>query len=806
MSTSESRPGGGLGGIRVLELGDLVSAPYASRLLADLGAEVIKVEPPDGDPARRRGPFRPGPEHVDASGLYLALNTGKRSVVVTPGTAADRLAPLLASADIVVTNWSDDRLAAFGVDLDRLHRERPEAVACAITPFGRTGPHHHYQAVDLTVSHGGGWAYQAPGAMSDEERPPLKVFGHQTDYHAAMVAATVCLAAHDKATRTGVGDLIDLSSLAHTAGMLEAALIAASYLDVDPSRLGSRLLNPWKICECLDGLVFVVAVEQDQWERLVALMGTPEWAITGLFDTPQQRLDNEDLLHLYLEEWTRHHTVADLWHRGQAQRICFAPVLTMADMAGQAHLHERGFFVDVDHPAAGTVTHLGAPFLDGAGLRAPVGPAPLLAADAEPRFGTGPAIPSDPRPGLGARSRPLAGVRVLDLSWVWAGPYATMHLGHLGAEVIKVESSLRPGLGRRLALHPPDVEPTLNTCAYFNQWDQGKLSVEVDLASEDGVETVRRLVGSCDVVVQNFATGVMERLGLGYEALRASSPRVIVASISGYGNDGPLRHYMGYGPTTGPLSGLTALTGYPGGPPEELGLSIGDPGAGITAAYAICAALVARGRSGEGCWIDVALWEATASNAVEGWMAHAMGAPPPGRSGNRDPLMSPHGCYRTGPADVAGDEPDPGRWVTIACRSDEEWARLAALIDPELAADDRFATLTDRKGNEDELDDRITAWVAGRDRWEITTELQALGIPAFPSMSPKDLLAYGHLWERGFFERLDHPEVGRRVHTGVPWLMAVAPNGVTSRAPLLGEHTEQVLSSLGGRDGAGVGR
>ncbi len=813
---------GGLQGVRVLEIGEMVAAPYATKLLADLGADVIKIESPAGDRARSRGPFPDDrPDDPNVSGLFLALNTNKRSVVLGPDDS-DRLAALVADADIIITNYRTAELAELGFDAAASLAARPELVICSITPFGLTGPYAEYAAEELTISHGGGWAYQCPGASQDVDDPPLKVFGHQTDFHAAIAGAMAALAAFDRAEQTGIGEHIDLSSMAHTAGMLEAALIAASYMEADPSRLGSRLLNPWKIFRCkpepganpADELVFLVTVEQDQWERLVEFMGAPEWTETGLFDTLDLRLENEDLLIHYLQEWTERHTVSELFHGGQAQRICLAPVLTMADMERQEHLAERGFFVPVTHPAAGTIDHLGPPFLSTPNLRSGLGPAPLLDPDAEAAFGAGrakpdagTAAPATAAPDLNPATRPLDGVRVLDLSWVWAGPYCALHLAHLGAEVVKVESEQRPGLGRRLPLHPGDVEPTLNTSAYFNQWEQGKLSCGLDLARPEAIEIVKQLVASSDVVVENFATGVMDKLGLSYDELRAVKPDIIVASISGYGNTGPLKSYMGYGPTTGPLSGLTSLTGYRGGPPRELGISVGDPAAGITSAFAICAALVAKRRTGDGCYIDTALWESTASNAVEGWMAHAMGAGQPERAGNRDQRMAPHGCYRTGdlyPDDeameAAGATMDPGCWISIACVDDERWLALAKTIDAStggnLETDERFATEADRKANEDELDAIVQGWVAGRDRWDLTKSLQAVGVAAFPSMSTQDLLADPHLEARGFFERLDHPEVGARVHAGVPWRLANSPNGVTFRAPLIGEHTGDVLGRL----------
>jgi benzylsuccinate CoA-transferase BbsF subunit len=571
-------------------------------------------------------------------------------------------------------------------------------------------------------------------------------------------------------------------------GMLEAAFIAGSYTGDNPSRLGSRLLQPWGIFPCLDGLVFLVCVEQDQWSRLVEFMGRPEWTEMGLFDTNELRGDNEDLLSLYISEWTAQHTVDELWREGQARRICFAPVQTMADMQGQPHLEERGFVVEVEHPVAGSIAHLGAPFVDSERRWGPLRPAPVLDPEARPRFGPVRAAPSSPgrsRPGPSGDSRPLEGVRVLDLSWVWAGPYCGMHLGFLGAEVIKIESAQRPGLGRRLAIYPPDVEPSLNASAYFNQWDQGKLSCELDLSEPSSIRIIEQLVADSDVVLENFATGVMDRLGLSYERLSAINPEIIVASISGYGSTGPLASFMGYGPTTGPLSGLTSLTGYAGGQPRELGIAVGDPTAGITAGFAIAASLVSRRATGRGAYVDVSLWEGTASNAIEGWMAHVLTGTQPDRMGNRDESMAPHNCYR-----ALGDD----EWVSIACADETQWRALAEVIGSGLGDDARFVDRAGRKQHEDELDALITQWTRTHDRWLITEALQAVGVPAFASMSPLDLLVDPHLEARGFLERLDHPEVGRQVHTGVPWRSRTSPHGVTMPAPLLGQHTEYVLS------------
>ena len=781
-----------LSGIRVLEIGQGVAAPYAAKLLADLGADVIKLEPPTGDRSRAHGPFPPNAAgDQEQSGLFLATNTNKRSVVADLETEAGcaRLRALAAKADIVIHDLSAG--SARDAGLHDLLDERPDMVVLAITPYGHTGPHAEWRGHEINIVHGGGWGWLIPGDDSDPAAPPLTVFGHSANYQAGMAGAMAALAAYIKADATGVGEFIDHSAMAYVSSILEAAFIAWSYRQEITGRSGGRILNPWNIYPCSDGLIFMVTVEQDQWERLVDLMGNPEWAQLEVFTTFEARAANRDLLTIYIQEWTSQHTVDYLFHEGQSRRICFAPVFTMADLGAQDHLHERGFFAHATHPVAGDLQHMAAPYrmtpdpwrLDRA--------APLLGEHDDARF-DGPVRDRQTTRTAAAGDRPLQGVRVVDFSWVWAGPFCTLQLAHLGAEVIKIESSSRPGLGRRLPIHPRDVPETLNTCGYFNQWDQGKKSVELDLTDPAAIESVLRLVQTADVVVDNYATGVMERLGLSDDVLRTANPDLIIASVTGYGHTGPLREYMGYGPTTAPLSGLTSMTGHIGGRPEEAGISFGDPAAGLTAAFAITAALLTRGRGDEPARIDVSLWESTAVNAAEAWMGHQLGAPAIQPAGSRHPVHAPHGIFH-----CSGED----RWVSIACTSDDQWQTLAGLIDDDLdsvaARDSRFATASDRKLAERDLEAVVSAWTTTREPWEITELLQSVGVAAYPSLNCEELEANVQHRAREFWERFDHPEVGQRTHSGVPWRTQNWPNGAVGRAALLGEHTAEILAELG---------
>lgn len=382
--------------------------------------------------------------------------------------------------------------------------------------------------------------------------------------------------------------------------------------------------------------------------------------------------------------------------------------------------------------------------------------------------------------------KPLQGIRVCDFTWVWAGPFCTLQLAHLGADVIKIESTKRLDTVRGFV--PADDQPGINRAGYFNQYNQGKRSVALDLGTEEGREIAFKLATSSDVVTENYSAGVMQRMGLDYERLRAAKPDIVMISLSGYGGTGPLSPYISYGPAQVPMSGLASLTGYVGGQPNEVGVSYGDPNGGIHGAVAILAALWHRQRTGEGQYIDQSQWESAIAVLPEGIMAQVMNGVQPERMGNRSMAMSPHGTFPS-----AGDD----EWISIACGSDEEFAALCRAMErPDLAGDPRFATLSDRKANEEALEAEITAWTAGRDRWEITRALQAEGVAAYPSMTSRDLANDPHLRERGIFVELEHPEVGVRIHIGIPWQMSGTPCAVESPAPLLGQHTDEVLRTV----------
>lgn len=391
--------------------------------------------------------------------------------------------------------------------------------------------------------------------------------------------------------------------------------------------------------------------------------------------------------------------------------------------------------------------------------------------------------------------QPLDGIRVVDMSWMWAGPYAALQLAELGAEVIRIESNHRPCMNRRV---PPyaNNEPGLNRAGSFNQWNQAKRSVLLDLKKPEAVAIARELVAVSDVFIENYAAGVVDRLGLGYAALSAINPRLVMASLSGYGVTGPYRDRVAFGTPLTMVSGLGALTGYLGGGPSEVGLSYGDPNAGLHGAFAVLAALWKREETGRGQFIDLSQWESLISILPEGLMGPLLGGEQPARMANRDRWMAPHGIYR-----CAGDD----RWLSIAVRDDQEWSRLAALIG-DTALDARFATAAERKRHEDDLDALVSAWTRARDEWAISDQLQSLGIAAAPAMDMRDIAEDPHMNERGFFVRLEHPEAGVHTHAGIPWRLSDTPVAITKPAPCMGEDNEYVVRSLLGRSPAEFAR
>ncbi len=378
----------------------------------------------------------------------------------------------------------------------------------------------------------------------------------------------------------------------------------------------------------------------------------------------------------------------------------------------------------------------------------------------------------------------LSGYRVLDFGWVLAGAIPGMALADMGAEVIKVETRQRLDymrMGRPIVGDQPDPEQN----PMFHNVNRGKLSVTLNISEPEAVELAKRLVARCDVVIENFSPGVMDRLGLGYETLRAIKPDIVMASISSTGQDGPLRDLRAYAPSIGALSGLDSTMGYEGGGPLGLKHAFGDICGALHAVFAIASALYRRNQTGEGCYIDVSMLRATVVTQGIGLMEHAL----TGRSlrprGNYDPTMVPYGNYP-----CAGED----KWISIAVASQEEWQGLvAAMRNPAWADDQRFRSQYRRQRHRREIDALVSGWTAQHDPDVLTDLLQGQGVAAAPVLSAEERLFHPHFMERGLYNDIDHPALGAEPVFNLMWNLSKTPSTVRSHAPLMGQHNRQVL-------------
>jgi len=382
---------------------------------------------------------------------------------------------------------------------------------------------------------------------------------------------------------------------------------------------------------------------------------------------------------------------------------------------------------------------------------------------------------------------PLHGYRVLDFGWVLAGAIPGMVLADMGAEVIKVESRQRLDymrMGRPIIGDQPDPEQH----PMFHNVNRNKLSITLNTIHQQAVELARKLVARCDMVIENFSPGVMDRLGLGYEDLRQIKPDLIMASISSTGQTGPLRDLRAYAPSIGALAGLDSTLGYEEGRPLGLKHAYGDICGALHTVFAIVAALYQRQRTGRGQYIDLSMLRATIATQGLGLMEYIMTGRVMQPRGNYDPTMAPYGNYP-----CEGED----RWVSIAIATDEEWQGLkAALGSPAWTSDPKFASRYGRLKHRHELDQHLAQWTAGRSAETVTELLQSHGVAAVPVMGAEERLFNSHFRERGLYADIDHPSLGAEPIFNLMWNLSQTPSAIRRHAPLMGEHNQQVFCEI----------
>ena len=595
--------------------------------------------------------------------------------------------------------------------------------------------------------------------------------------------------------RYGVGQMVDVSAMEAVANHIRANFASYSY---DPSGLpASRLKSNWRWSwPCKDGHISTSFLLDHWWRALKELMGHPQLAENPEYDRASGRRKHMDALEELTSPWFRQHTRAELYRLLQGRRVSCFPVLSIEEVLDAPQYVSRGFFVQQDHPVAGKVVHPGPPVRMCGTAGRPYRPAPTLGQhNAEVlreiggKKGARPlrrSITDTQRDG--ERNRPLEGVRVLDFGWILSVPFSGAWLGTMGAEVIRTESQARLEEFRYEITNPADGIPGVNRSAFWNGINYSKLDVTLNLANKDAIELVRELVAVSDVVMENFSPGVMERLGLGYEELRKIRPDLIMASAYTLGATGPERDVTGWGPNVCAYAGLSSITGYPDGPPANVGGNWPDYLAGTVMIFSVLGALRHRRKTGRGQYIDLSIAETVCSAMPEAFLEFTMNGRQAQRVGNHDPNMAPHNVYPCQGHD---------QWIAITVSTDAEWRALGeAMGRSDLAQDPRFETLAGRKDNEEELDTRVAQWTRRHSPRDAMRILQRAGVPAGPVMSVFELMEDPHLIERGFVVEMDHPEVGRRTVAGLPARFSAMPRLAYSPAPLLGQHNEYLFGEL----------
>src|SRR6516225_7956869 len=699
-----------LPGFRVVEIGEGLAAAVCGRLFADVGADVVCIDPDNSTP------------------LADYLNHGKRIVAGDPAGA-------LSPADLIICEGRPQDLRAQGYDATGLRRLNPKAVLVLISPFGQTGPQANNPATDLTLFFASGMARLLTGQVDDLVEPPMRPVGEQSAFIGGLAAA--CAGVHAMLSAES-GAVIDVS--------IQEALATMAIGELARAGLGRKIWSRRRLTDgngatvtilpARDGYAAISPREDRQWASWLEVMGPPDWAADPRFATKPDRVANWDALHTLMSVWSRQYDKQWIADNAQAAHVPSFPLREPAEQLASPQLAHRNFWRPLDI-AGRTIQAPGPPF----GLR-------ILPAGHQERRAPAP--------------MPLAGIRVLDFSWVIAGPTATRYLAAMGAEVIKIEAPGRGDPGRGSELH--------------TVLGQAKRSVVLDLKNEKAVTVARALAAKSDVLIENFATGVMERLGLGAETLRAHNPELIYVSASGLGRTGPEAHAVAYGTLLQCYAGFAGLNRHPDVAPQ-IGFAWLDPMCGLMLAFAVAAGLWHRQRNGGAARVDFSMIEALLWTMADPLLATQLEAPPQAQ-GNRSARDVPHDVYR-----CAGEDD----WIAIVARTDEEWRRLCAVV-PALTP---MAGLVSGKRAEQRaaIDDALIAWLRPQTAEAVIAELLGAGIPAASLATSLDLVGNDHLRERGFWEA--H---GAGVLPGLPWRASFGRT--PGAAPELGADTEMVLREV----------
>src|SRR3984957_16887647 len=783
-----------LTGIRIVEVAESVAGEYCGKLLADFGAEVIKIERPGGSPTRAMAPLVGDGGGPERSAVFAYLNTNKRSVQLDLASAdqLELLHTIIASADAVIDDHAPVWADAIGFSETEVARRHPTVVFCSVTPYGMHAPPELHNAKSFNVFHSRCWGLHTP-SHADPAKPPLKGPGRfLADYEAGLDAALCVASSLFWHLHTGAGQYVDVSAHAVLASRADCVLGRFITGEVAPenTRDDYDQQGPASFFACADGFVYLYMTSRNHWMGLKKLMGQPEWLDAFDDDWLEFSVTPEKVVTFQngFANWVAGLTKDAAAEEAQRMGVLLVPVKSAADLKNSPQYRHRGFFQHVTHPVLGTAAYPTVPYLMSASPARITSAAPTLGqhtAEIADSIETPRPVPTvksaQLKPPKVSRGGPLEGVRVVELTKVWAGPYAGKLLAFLGAEVIKVESSGNPDEMR--AYGGTDI----NHAPYFLSINPEVLSVELDLKSAAGVDFLRDLIAHSDIVVNNLRPGAMERLGLGYQQLKSIKGDIISVSIKMWGNNGPLGYQTGYAPCFAALAGLASLVGYQGGPPLGTSMRYGDSTVGAAGALAAVTALLHRDLSGEGQFVDVSAVETLSSIIGDCLLEQDLTGTHVVPEGNRDPDMAPHNCYPC----------SGGDWISVAVADDRQWRALCDVLGAATLADDaRYAGMPERLQHTDALDTALARFTKSRDAGQLAQRLRSAGVPSSKSATSLDVISDQLLWERELYRFVSDHREGQRPILAAPWRMSAAPTQIARGAPDLGEHNDYVLNEI----------
>ncbi len=767
-------------------------------LLGDLGANVIRVELPEGSEARNVAPYYNTTNTTTEDDLrslqFVAFNRNKRSITLDPGNDEDQrvLEQLITKADFIFTSRGSRELAAFDLDFDKTSAINHRIVQVIVSAFGNDGPHADLKGNDLVIAAMGG-----PVSLQGvADRQPVRVSAPQVWRHAGVESAAGAMVAHRRMLKTGKAQFVDVSAQCAMTWTMLNGMDAYAIQGYDFERSGSFMSNMSNPIELVhptsDG--YIVALPNSK-----VIMGSMEWMIEeGVVDDSYRDIDwlqydatirepdakpvNLAEGNRIVEEFLVKHTKDELYEFGLKQGISLCPVNTLKELLDNKHIKTRDYWVA--SPISDDIKTPGVwckPSIDAISIRQT---APALNQHgsqirAELQEGT----ETKDHPAPEGDVLPFDGIKVADFSWVGVGPISAKYLADHGATVTRVESEGRPDVLRGGV--PMKGEPHINHSQFYGDFNTSKRSMALDMKSPASIEIAKKLISQSDVMIESFAPGAIERMGLNYDEVKKLNPSIIMVSTCLMGQTGPAAGLAGYGYHAAAIAGFYELTGYPDRAPSGPWVAYTDTIAPRFIQILLASALDRKRRTGEGCYIDVAQIETALHFLAPELLDFQLNGTNHTRMTNRSSIAAPQGCYP-----CTGED----KWCAIAVDTDDEWMALAAVIGFDGAS---MPTNAERLTNHDEIDAAIRNWTSSRSAEEVMQTLQHAGVPAGVVQRSSDLLADKQYKHRGFYRYHDHGAMGNVPYAGHQYRISDYDNGPRGPAPLLGEHSYEVLMELG---------